>query len=175
MANAMTASQLLQLYPRDWRDRYGDEFLATVGNGALHLQQIVDIVAGAIDAWLSSDVRRTTQAQQASQRLAGESAMTGKLHALCHGTTLRYTRRDALIGAAVMIGATIVFSALGIYARRHGLPVTGEILKSLAFPGSLTLSMPFVFLKGQPWKAQLVLIGGTMALLVLAGYVASLI
>ena len=46
----MTASQLLPLYPRAWRDRYGEEFLATVGNGALHVQPIVDIVAGAIDA-----------------------------------------------------------------------------------------------------------------------------
>jgi hypothetical protein len=171
----MTAHQLLHLYPRAWRDRYGEEFLATVGHGALRAQQIVDIVAGAIDAWLSLDVRRMTQAQQATHQLAGGSAMTGKLHAICHGTTLRYTKRDALIGAAIMMGGTIVFSAVGIYARRHAMPVTGEIVKSLAFPGSLTLSMPFVFLKGQPWKAQVVLIGGTMALLVLAGYVASLI
>jgi hypothetical protein len=171
----VTADRLLQLYPRAWRDRYGEEFLATVGHGALHVQQVVDIVAGAIDAWLSADVRRTIQSQQASQRLAGGSAMTGKLQAICHDTTLRYTRRDGLIGAAVMIGGTTVFSGLGIYARRNGMPVTGEVLKSLAFPGSLTLSMPFVFLKGQPWKAQAVLIGGMLAVLTLIGYVASLI
>jgi len=101
--------------------------------------------------------------------------MTGRLQAICQCTTLRYTKRDGLIGAAVMIGGTFAFLALGIYARRQGMPVTGEILKSLAFPGSLTLSMPFMLLKGQPWKAQAVLIGGTLAMLVLIGYVASLI
>ncbi len=53
-----TAEGLLRLYPRAWRDRYGEEFLATVGDDALHVQQMIDIVMGAIDAWLSLDVRR---------------------------------------------------------------------------------------------------------------------
>jgi hypothetical protein len=171
----MTANQLLHLYPRAWRDRYGEEFLATVGEGALRAQQIIDIVAGAIDAWLSPDVRRTTQAPQASGELAGGSAMTSRLQAICQCTTLRYTKRDGLIGAAVMIGGTLVFAALGIYARRHGMPATGEVFKGLAFPGALTLSMPFVFLKGQPWKAQVVLVGGTLAILVVIGYLTTLI
>jgi hypothetical protein len=59
-------------------------------------------------------------------------------------------------------------------ARRNGWPVTGEILKSLAFPGSLMISMPFTFLKGQPWKAQAVIVLGTLALLVAISLVASL-
>ena len=54
----MTADRLRRLYPRAWRERYGEEFLATIGDGALRLQQIVDIVAGAIDAWVARDVRR---------------------------------------------------------------------------------------------------------------------
>jgi len=93
----------------------------------------------------------------------------------CGQTELRMTKRDSLIGAGVMIGATVVFSALGIALRRNGWPVTGEILKSLAFPGSLMLSMPFTFLKGQPWKAQTAIVAGTLVLLAAAGYIASLI
>ena len=93
----------------------------------------------------------------------------------CGQTKLRFTMRDSWIGAGVLIGATLVFSVLGITARRHGWPVTGEILKSLAFPGSLMLSMPFTFFKGQPWKAQVVIVGAMLALLVAAGYLASLI
>ena len=61
--------RLLRLYPRAWRERYGEEFLATVGHGALHVQQVIDIVAGAIDAWLSADVRRATRGRAAAQRM----------------------------------------------------------------------------------------------------------
>jgi hypothetical protein len=57
-----SAERLLRLYLRAWRERYGEEFLATVGHGSLHLQQVIDIVSGAIDAWLSADVRRATRA-----------------------------------------------------------------------------------------------------------------
>jgi hypothetical protein len=165
----MTASSLIRLYPPSWRRRYGEEFLATVGNGALQVQQVIDIVAGAIDAWLSSDVRRTSRHSQ-----EGRPVMSDTLRAACAGTKLRFTTRDSFIGAGVMIGCTILFLVIGIVARRNGWPISGEILKSLAFPGSLMLSMPFTFLKGQPWRAQAVIIGVSMGLLVLAGYVASL-
>jgi hypothetical protein len=171
----MAASEcLLRLYPRAWRERYGEEFLATVGQGALHLQQVIDIVAGAIDAWLSADVRQATR----TRRLApseGEPTMLKSMRMACGPAKLNFTTRDSLIGAGVMIGATAVFSVLGIAARRNGWPVTGEILKSLAFPGSLTLSMPFTFFKGQPWKAQVVIVGAMLVLLVAAGYLASLL
>lgn len=73
-------------------------------------------------------------------------------------TESRLTKRDSLIGAGVIIGATLFFSALGILARRQGWPVTGEILKSRAFPGSLALSMPFTFLKGKSRNAQVVIV-----------------
>jgi len=34
---------------------------------------------------------------------------------------------------------------------------------------SLTVSMPFTFLKGQPWRAQVAIVGGTLAILALIG------
>ncbi len=170
----MTAHSLIRFYPRAWRERYGEEFLETVGHGALHLQQVIDIVAGAIDAWLSADVRRATRT---SAQLNGHGAgtMTQSLNAVCGDTKLRFTPRDGWWAGAVMIAGTFLLLALGIFARRNGMPVTGEILKGVAFPVSLTLTMPISILKGQPWRAQVVLVGGTLMLLVAAGYVASLI
>ncbi len=168
-----SSERLLRLYPRAWRERYGEEFLATVGHGALRLQQVIDIVSGAIDAWLSADVRRATR----NRRLApnqGEPTMLKSMMA-CGQTKMRFTTRDSLIGAGVLIAASLVFSLLGIAARRNGWPVTGEILMSLAFPGSLMLSMPFTFLKGQPWKAQVAIIGTTLALLIAIGFLSSVI
>jgi hypothetical protein len=167
----MTASQLLRLYPRGWRERYGDEFLATVGDEALRFQQIVNIVSGAIDARLSADVRRSV----AGTSQQGVTAMHPSLKALCGTGDYRMTTRDGLIGAAVMLLGTAILVALGILANRAGHPAMGEALKSLSFSVALTLSMPATFLKGQPWKAQFVICGATLLLLVVATYVATLI
>jgi hypothetical protein len=166
----MTASQLLRLYPRAWQQRYGDEFLATVGDGALHFQQVIDIVSGAIDAWFSSDVRRSTTGP--SQQ--GEATMTA-LKAACSRTQVRMTTRDGLIGAAIMLGTTFTLSALGIFLKRSGSHELGELLTSISFSAALVISMPFTFMKGQPWRAQAVICGGTLLILTAITYLATLI
>ena len=38
----MRPEALLRLYPRAWRERYGEEFLATIGPEALGPQQVID-------------------------------------------------------------------------------------------------------------------------------------
>ncbi len=167
----MTAAQLLRLYPREWQERYGEEFLATVGDEALRVQQVIDIVSGAIDAWFSSEVRRSA----AGTTSQGDVTMHEVLKAACGHGEVRYTTRDSLLGAAVLLVGTFVLMAIGIFASRSGWPVTGEALKSLAFPVSLAVSMPMTFLKGQPRKAQLVICGGTVLMLGGATYLATLI
>ncbi len=143
-----------------------------MGPGPLDLQQVIDILSGAIDAWLSVDVRRATLAAQTAPN-RGEH-MTLKSLMVCERKQLRYTTRDSLIGAGVMIGATLILTLAGTGARRSGWPATGEVLLNLAFFGSMTLSMPFWLLKGQPWKSQAVIVVGTLTLLTGIGYLASL-
>ena len=167
----MGREHLLYLYPRAWRKRYGEEFLATIGGGSLHLQQVIDIVSGAIDAWLSADVRRSTTASRVAPTEGGSILL--KSITVCESKQVRYTKRDSLIGAGVMLGATLLLVMLGIAARRGGWSATGEILMSLSFPGSMTLSMPFWLMKGQPWKAQMVIVGGTITFLIAIGYLAA--
>ena len=157
-----SAERLLRLYPRAWRERYGDEFLDLAGDGGLGLQQTIDIVSGAIDAWLSADVRDATRAAGAAP---SGGTMTVKSIPFCD-TNPRYTTRDALIGAAVMLIGTLLFLLLGFAAKAGGPPPAGELLINLAFPVSLVLSMPFWLMKGQPWKAQVVIVGGLVAMLV---------
>ena len=159
----MTAERLLRLYPRAWRERYGDEFLAIVGDRGLGLQQTIDIVSGAIDAWLSADVRNATRAASA---VPSGGTMTVKSIVDCDRNNVRYTTRDGLIGAGVMLISTLVFVLLGFSAKAGGPPPAGQMLINLAFPASLVLSMPFWLIKGQPWKAQVVMVGGLLAMLV---------
>jgi len=159
--------RLLRLYPRAWRDRYGQEFLATIGNEPLGPQAAIDIVSGAIDAWLSADVRRTTMAQRVA-RTGGGSTMLKSI--ICEPKQGGVTIRDGLIGAVVMMGITLLFRALITAATNNDMASTASYLKGFVFPVAFTLSMPFWLMKGQPWKAQLVIVGGTLVLLVAVRY-----
>jgi hypothetical protein len=165
------AESLLRLYPPAWRRRYGEEFLDTVGPESLRLQQVIDIVSGAIDAWLSADVRRGTRVVRVAP--SGGGPMRPASLMSCERRNARYSARDGLIGGGVMIGATVILLVLGIAAGRNGWPVTGEILKGIAYPASLMVSMPFWLMKGQPWRAQAVILGVTVAFLVVIGYIAT--
>jgi hypothetical protein len=167
------AEKLLRLYPRAWRERYGDEFVAMAGPEPLPPQQVIDVVSGAIDAWLSADVRGAANAWH--QTPSGGRPMMKTMMTMCERTGLRYTTRDSLIGAAVMILGTTLFAAVGVAMRRRGWLLAGEILTSIAFTVSLVLSLPFWLLKGQPWKAQVAVIGGTIAALIAISALAVLI
>ena len=166
----MTAERLLRLYPRPWRDRYGDVFLATAGPGRLSAQQVIDIASGAIDAWLSSDVRNATRA--IGTATSGGRTMTVRTM-ICRKSEVRYTTRDGLIGAGVMLAGTIGLVVMAIVLREAGWLVAGEMARSLAFPVSMAISMPFWMMKGQPRKAQWVIVGGIVAFLVVIGYLAT--
>ena len=130
----MTADRLLRLYPRAWRERYGEEFLEFVGPGRLRPQQVIDIVSGAVDAHLSREVRRSTAPE------GGGAFMLTSLKAACARTGPRITTRDGVIGAAVMIVASLVFVALGTVLKRQGLGIGQRgrhqpVLFSLAVAG----------------------------------------
>jgi hypothetical protein len=168
----MTARQLLQFYPRAWRERYGEEFAEVVGDRRLSVQQVIDIVGGALDAWTSRSVSASVRGSVAGNSRAG-ATMVQTLKLKCATRTPRYTTRDAMIGAGVMIGVTFVLLALGITANRSGYPVLGETLKGLAFPASMLLSMPFYLTKSLSWRAQTVLLGVPMAILIVISYIAT--
>jgi hypothetical protein len=170
----MTADRLIRFYPRAWRERYGAEFVETVGTGALNAQQVVNIAMGAIDAWLSADVRRSTGPESMGTNPGGQ-VMLNTLKVACVGTKSQATVANGLVAAGVLLAATVGLLAAGIAVGRLGHPVLGDSIKSLAFPVSLTLSMPFSVMKGQPWRAQAVVIGGTFFILLTATYVATLI
>jgi hypothetical protein len=170
----MTAVSLLRLYPRAWRERYGDEFVATIGDGALHLQQIIDIVAGAVDAWVSPIVRRQAQAGATVHTSEGDP-MESTLKSICASRSLRYTKRDALIGAGVMLAGSLAMAIAAVLLKLRGYSALGEAVAVNGFFVSLVLSMPFWLLKGQSWRAQTVLVGGIIAFLVGISYLATLI
>jgi hypothetical protein len=93
--------------------------------------------------------------------------------AICSTNTVRYTKRDALISAGVLIGMSAVLTTVGILLDRQNFPGAADIVKSLAFPVALTVSMPFAILKGQPRKVILFSLIVPNAMLAVATWVAT--
>jgi hypothetical protein len=157
----VTPKSWLRLYPRAWRERYGEEFLDLVGDRPLSAWAVIDIVSGAIDARLSSTARM-------SRQNAGEGVVViDSLKRSCARRSFPFTVRDGLIGAGVFVLATALFAGLGTVLRQQGRADLAQYVHAMSLFASLTVSMPFTFLKGQPWRAQVAIVGGTMAILVL--------
>lgn len=53
----MRTPSLIGLYPRVWRDRYGDEMAVLIEARPLHLRDRADLVRGALDSWLHPPTR----------------------------------------------------------------------------------------------------------------------
>jgi hypothetical protein len=143
-----------------------------VGDRRLSAQQVVDIVGGALDAWTSRSVRASVRGSVAGNSTGG-ATMVHTLKLKCATQTPRYTTKDALIGAGVMIAVSFVMLAVGIAATRSGYAGLGETLKGLAFPASMLLSMPFYLTKGLSWRAQALLLGVPMLILIVISYLAT--
>jgi hypothetical protein len=152
----MTAEQLVRLYPPAWKARYGEEFVAMVGSGSLRTQQVIDIVSGAIDAWLSREARGGTVNARSF---------------LCIQSKPRYSVRDGLIGGIVLVLAVATFALVEGLARRSGFALTAGTIHVVATPAAVTLSMPFWALKGQSRRVQLAVIGFTICFAVVISLV----
>jgi hypothetical protein len=63
----------------------------------------------------------------------------------------------------------VIFLGLTSAARNAGWTETAEALAGLSFPVSFVVSMPFWLMKGQPWKAQVAIVGMTLVILAGAG------
>jgi hypothetical protein len=168
----MTGVTLLRLYPRAWRERYGDEFLALVGDGPVSMQQAIDIVFGAIDARVARTARRTAAPAAAP---SGGGLMLQVLRMGCDRPASRVTTRDSLLGAAAVILGSVAAVILGRYLQSLGYVDVGETVMGFGVPVAVMLSMPFTLFKGQPWRAQAVFIGGVFVLLGLIAIAATLI
>ena len=92
----------------------------------------------------------------------------------CGRSQRAVTPRDGLLGAGIMIGVTLLMAFGGIVVRRTGWPLTGELLKDNAFFVALLVSMPFWLMKGQPWRAQALIIGLSLAIMLAASLLAAI-
>jgi hypothetical protein len=57
---------LLRLYPARWRQRYGEEFLALLESQSCSPSSVLDVLLGAVDAWLRPQLRPSRSPATAS-------------------------------------------------------------------------------------------------------------
>jgi len=99
------------LYPPAWRRRYGRELVELLETQPASFRTGIDLIAGAIDAWVHP--QSSTAAMAGDQE--GTEAMISKMLKLGGtGDGATYTPADALKGAAVTIGGTLAVT-LGIW------------------------------------------------------------
>ena len=160
---------LLALYPPRWRRRYGDELRELIGSQPFSLHAVIDLMAGAIDAWLEP------------QNIPGEKGVTmiGTMWKLgCAGSGARVTRADAWKSLAVMLGGTLLLTALWMTLHvRLGDRTYVDSFSAMAFLVPYLFSLHYTSLKGRSLRTQGIFIGGMILVLTLifatAGWIAS--
>ena len=68
-----------------------------------------------------------------------------------------------------------MFAILGLAFRLNGFGIAAGVALNSGFLVALTLSLPFWLMKGQPRKAQAVIVGGTIAIVITLNIAAALI
>lgn len=130
--NSRLARMLVRLYPRWWRQRYGEEFTALLEEQPLRLRSVLDVLRGAL-----------------AQRLAaadyGDTAMADST-----GTLLRFSRvPSAVLPIALSLAAVSVLVVS--LALTHWTVVRGHDedtavhLYQLCMVGQAPVSLYFVF------------------------------
>jgi len=156
----MRREHLLRLYPRAWRDRYGEEFLALLGDGRLSMRNVVDVMAGAVDARLVSG--RSAFAAARSDLEGGAAVLQTLKEACRHPEPV--DPRDARIGAAVMIGLTAFLTLIGVIVDKLGYVPAGQFFIYFGFFVALQASLLFTLFKRQPARVKAVLAGGPLVM-----------
>jgi hypothetical protein len=168
---------LLALYPPRWRRRYGEELRTLLREQSFSPAIVIDLVAGAIDAWLAPQSITWTAPEVAGGAEGGR--MIGRMMKLsCAGYGARVTKEDGRKSAAVMLGGTILLTLPWMWLRFR-LPDNDYVDAFAAMPFLIPYlaSLRYSSLKGRSPRTQAIFMGGTLLFLtvlaVVVGWIAS--
>jgi hypothetical protein len=148
---------LLNLYPSRWRDRYGAELRELVAAQPFSIGAALDLVAGAIDAWLHPELVPLPMPDS-----KGEAAMIGKVLQLkCAGYGPNVTSSDRRKSAAVILGGALALTLLWLAAVwQFGGNVYLGALAPMAYLLPYLLGLRYTSLKGRSARAQALFVAG---------------
>lgn len=158
-------SWLLRLYPRAWRERYGDELAEIVAARPASPQLVLDLLGGAIDAHLTP----TTLARRldgATTPTEGETDMVFRLKGCC--AVANMTTRESLLSAGLSLLAGV---GLAGYLMT-GPSQFAEAVALSTFPAFLAAPTQWMMTRGHSRVARCVLICAPFLVCCLIGVLA---
>jgi hypothetical protein len=148
---------LIRLYPPAWRRRYGRELADLLATQPASFGTAIDLVAGAVDAWLNP--QSSTAAVAADAKGAGPMIPRMLKHRSDIATA------DSLKAAAVTLGGTLAIVLAVTWAMAHyGKNDYLEALLAVCWVFPVVFSERYTYLKGRPAGVQAVVIGGVSAI-----------
>jgi hypothetical protein len=163
---------LVRLYPPAWRRRYGRELADLIASHPSSLATAIDLIAGAIDAWLdpqsSASVSRTPETK-------GGGTMLAKMMRLgCAGYGPTITSADVWKSLVVTLGGTLALTVLWMWASRRfqGNPFI-ESFALMAFLFPVLLGLRYTSLKGRSAAVQAIFIFGLSGVLMTISVIAT--
>ena len=152
-------SRLVALYPRRWRDRYGDEFLALMADRPPALRDRLDIVRGALDARLDPQLHgpELVPDRAGFATLAGFGVLLAALTIAANGP-LHFDEygsyRDGGAAALPHALATCLL-AFGLFRLLSRLPANAQLARAAGWiaivAGPLWSVMPWMPLAALPF------------------------
>jgi hypothetical protein len=155
---------LIRLYPPAWRRRYGRELAELIATQPASFGTAIDLVAGAIDAWLTPQSSTAATAADAK----GTREMVPKMLRLrCAGHGPNVTAVDGRKAAAVMIVGTLALVLALMWPMvRYGSNPYLESLLSVSWLVPMLFSQRYTSLKGRPGRVQAVFIASFSAIVI---------
>ncbi len=153
---------LLRLYPRRWRQRYGEEVSEMLSRTPFTLATAVDLIAGAIDVRLHPAATMRAAAAASQIKVEDDMMMTKILRFDCGAG---FTSADQWKSAGVMLGGTVVLTVawMWLHVRLGDNPYV-DTLSVMPFLVPIVFSMRFTYLKGRPASVQLTFMVGVILL-----------
>ena len=144
------------LYPPRWRQRYGAEFTSLMAAQPFSIATVVDVVAGAIDAWIDPQQSTSRPASDAG----GERPMVPSgVKLRCAGAGSPVTAADARKAAVVTVGGTLFLTLLwGWGQQRYPDNPYLDAMVLMAFMPPYLVSLRYTSLKGRPGSVQAVFV-----------------
>jgi len=154
---------LLQLYPAAWRRRYGEEFLSVLQGQRLTLGLVVDVLGGAVDAWLHPQ-SHTMESEIAK----GEATMTNEMIERCAAGGPRLSQRDQIMASAMMLlGALSMAVAYVVLTKLYHSAPAVQALGYMAVPAIFQFYVHAAFLRHRRISTQVVVTSGALGLVYL--------
>jgi hypothetical protein len=164
-------SFLLRLYPKAWRERYGEELADLLARERLTPRLALDLLTGALDAQLHPQLAARTAPKAAGS--SGGATVIGGFSFRC-AATARTTTREDLRSALALAGSTLVLAIAYVWLKRAvGSAPWVEALGQVALFGPVLAYSVQLGAGNRTRAARAFLFTVLLGLLLLIGYAAA--